>query len=110
MFAARASMLGMSDAPTIKLPPGMLLREDGAGGYEVVNSKEPMSKTVAFRMTPSNYTIMLNLMETFPERSWGAAFRWLLNHDTVTDVIANRISSSFTLADTLETGVDERTA
>ena len=70
----------------------MTLVEDGLGGYEVVASKEPMTKTVAFRLPPSEYGTMMTLVETFPERSWGAALRWLISDDQVRSVIAQRIT------------------
>lgn len=80
--------------PSIKLPPGMTIVEDGAGGYEVVGSKESMVRTVAFRTTPSTYAAMLPFIETFPERTWGAAIRWLLEDQRVRTVIAERIGGA----------------
>ena len=83
----------MNDIPTIKLPPGMSLRET-ATGYEVIASKEPMTKTVAFRLTTSEYSRIMALVECFPDKSWGAAMRWLLDDDTVKTVINERIAQS----------------
>lgn len=80
----------MNDIPTIKLPPGMTLRETPTG-YEVVASREPMTKTVAFRLSTSEYTRVMALVECFPDKSWGAAMRWLLDDDRVKAVMAERI-------------------
>jgi len=84
----------VTDIPTIKLPPGMTLRETPTG-YEVVASREPMTKTVAFRLSTSEYTRVMVLVECFPDKSWGAAMRWLLDDDRVKAVMAERIASSF---------------
>lgn len=83
----------MSDIPTIKLPPGMTLRETSTG-YEVVASREPMTKTVAFRLSTSEYARVMSLVECFPDKSWGAAMRWLLDDDRVKAVMADRILSA----------------
>jgi len=81
----------MNDIPSIKLPAGMTLRETPTG-YEVVASREPMTKTVAFRLSTSEYSRIMALVECFPDKSWGAAMRWLLDDDRVKAIMAERIS------------------
>jgi len=80
----------VSMTPNIKLPPGMSLRET-ENGFEVYVNKEPLTKTVAFRLTASDYVAAMSLVECFPDKSWGAAMRWLLQDATVRAVINERI-------------------
>jgi hypothetical protein len=64
------------------------------GEWVVITNKEPMSKTVAFRLPASTYSEMLALVEAFPDRSWGSAMRWLLGDDRVLEVIRGRVAAS----------------
>lgn len=91
-FAALYAM-SMSNIPSIKLPAGMTLRETPTG-YEVIASREPMTKTVAFRLSTSEYSRIMALVECFPDKSWGAAMRWLLEDDRVKTVMAERIAQA----------------
>ena len=84
----------MSTVPMIKVPAGFSLVENGDDGWEIVKNAEPMTRTVAFRVTASTYSEALALVESFPDRSWGTALRWLLDDGTVRGVIADRIGRS----------------
>ena len=85
--------MSTSTKPTIKVPAGMsLIQTDD--GWEIVANREPMSKTVAFRLPTSTYGQMMGLVECFPDKGWGSAMRWLLDDDTVRAVIAKKIAAS----------------
>lgn len=79
--------------PSIKIPTGMSLVETDTG-WEIVANREPMSKTVAFRLPTSTYGQMMALVQCFPDKGWGSAMRWLLDDDTVRAVIAKKIAAS----------------
>lgn len=56
-------------------------------------SKEPANRTIAFRCQPSVYARLIPFVESFEEREWGTALRWLLDDETVKAVISERIRS-----------------
>lgn len=81
-------------SPKVKVPPGMKVTESSNGDIEVSGTAEPMPHTIAFRLPPSERTIVFGFVETFPERQLGAAFRWLLRHDAVREIMAERIAAN----------------
>lgn len=83
----------MTSAPDIKIPPGMALVQTERG-WEVIPNREPMSKTVAFRLPASTYNEVLGLVECFPDKGWGSAMRWLLDDDRVKAVISEHIGAA----------------
>jgi hypothetical protein len=80
--------------PEIKVPIGMSLVQMSDGSYEVVANHEPMSKTVAFRLPASTYNDVLAFVESFPDKGWGSAMRWLLSEPDVRAKIATKIAES----------------
>jgi hypothetical protein len=61
------------------------------GRVIVERSGETLSKTMAFRVTPSTYSELVPFFESFPDGSPTSAFRWLLEHDDVRALMADRI-------------------
>ena len=81
----------MSDLPpAIRVPVGFHVVTT-TNGYEVVSNGETFKRTVAFRLPASMYADLEDLINTFPERSWGAAMRWLVTDPTVQEVIKTRV-------------------
>jgi len=79
-------------APHLKVPYGYSVVET-KDGYEVVANGETLSRTIAFRLPASLYADLADLVETFPERSWAAAMRWLVSDSSVNEIISARIAS-----------------
>lgn len=81
----------MTTIPNVRVPAGMRVEEDGEGGFVVVPSNEPMQHTIALRVPGSTYASLLPFVDTFPEHTLSVALRWLLDHPTVRDVMADRV-------------------
>lgn len=95
----RSTITPMSDAaPTIKVPHGYSV-VSVEGGFEIVPNGETMSRTVAFRLPASLYADLLELNDTFPERSWAASMRWLVSDPEVRMLIRKRIDTRTQKAD-----------
>jgi hypothetical protein len=75
----------------VKIPPGTTLITHEDGTLEVIANGERLSKTVAFRVSPSEYVELIPLFETFTNGSVTQAMRWLLQEDEVRRVIADRV-------------------
>lgn len=65
---------------------------------DVATPAEPLTRTIAWRVPTSEYVGFIPLLETFPERSWAKAFRWLFDDPRVKAVIDERIAGSMTSA------------
>lgn len=83
----------MTEVPNIKIPAGHLLVEQGDGSFEVVASGERLTKTIGFRVTPSEYVDLLPFMETFPNASMAHGLRWLFSDPAVRAVMAARVAA-----------------
>lgn len=85
----------MSDIPKIEMPAGATLRENEDGSLTVVldPTGEPLSKTIAFRTTSTAYVGMLAWRESFADRTWASAFRWLFAQPEVTEAITRRMAA-----------------
>lgn len=84
----------MNELPNLILAPGMSLVVHPDGRQEVVQSSEPLSKTVSFRVSTSEYVAMLPFFEAFPDARQTTAIRWLLAHPEVRLVMAQRVADS----------------
>lgn len=89
-------MRSMSTAPTpqIVLPPGyhMVTKQDGTTAVEPTG--EVLTRTVAWRVTPTDYADLKVFFETFPNGSVAQAMRFLMDHPEVRAVMASRVAAS----------------
>lgn len=67
---------------------------------ERMPKSEPLHHTVAFRLTASDRARLEAFVESFPDKTYGEAFRWLLSEPTVTAVMARHIEESLVPAAT----------
>lgn len=74
-------------------------------GYEIVivdkkpvirkaRGKPPSVRTISFRVESSTYAKLLPFIESFEEREWGVAMRWLLEQEAVKTVISDQVRSA----------------
>lgn len=80
------------ESPTIKVPPGHTLVENGDGSYEVVRNDERRDKTCSFRLTATEFGPLLPYFSTFPNSSMSAGMRELLTDPRVLEVMAERVA------------------
>lgn len=87
-----------TDAP-LNLPPGFELFVE-ADGTKTVRKREDsvLSQTITFRTTTADKNRLLPLVETFPERTWSAAFKWLVGHPGVQEIIKAKVDGALTSA------------
>lgn len=78
-------------ADNIILPPGFVLIDNPDGTQEVVAMGERLNKTVAFRVTASEYMALLPFFEAFPGGRGSVALRWLVSQPEVMDVIRRKV-------------------
>jgi hypothetical protein len=83
----------MSMPPKIEVPAGHLLVET-EDGYRVVKSEVLLSKTIAFRLPAAEYASLLPFLESFPQRQWGVAMRWLFEQPEVKDAMQARMKAA----------------
>lgn len=83
-----------SDHPDIKVPYGhtILVGEDGA--IEVVATGERLTKTIAFRVTVTEFVALMPFFESFPNGSMTTAMRWLLDQPAIKAEMAARVAAS----------------
>lgn len=85
-----ASEPTIDPSATIRLAPGLhAVTRDGVTHIEP--SGERRDKTIAFRLTASEYLELQPFIDSFPQRQSGVAIRWLLENDDVRKVMAGRI-------------------
>lgn len=63
-------------------------------GWKLVPAGARYTHTVSFRVTTTQALQLTALKETFTDKSWGEAFRWLLAQPIVNDLIASRVAIS----------------
>jgi len=71
-----------------------MILEETPDGYVVKRSGDLLSKTIAFRLSAGHYADIRPFLESFPQRSWAAAMRWLLSDERVRAVMAERVRST----------------
>ncbi len=82
-------------AKPIQLAPGLVSRELPDGTTYIEPSGERKTQTVAFRVAPSTHAqLIAPLVDSFPDGQISTAFRWLLEHPAVAEVIRRKISES----------------
>lgn len=84
----------MSDNAPIIVPAGMEIITHPDGTLEVVASTEIRSKTIAFRLTPTELVNLQPFLDTFPEGSATQAMRWLLAEPGVRALMVVRVAST----------------
>lgn len=67
---------------------------DVPDGWKLVPAGARYTHTVSFRITTTQALQLATLKETFSDKSWGEAFRWLLNQPIVKDLIETRVAAS----------------
>lgn len=88
----------MSDHQNIILPPGHSIVTHQDGTIEVVAGGERLTKTLAFRITPTEFVSLQPFIDTFPNGSVTTAMRWLIDQPVVRDEIRRRVTASRTPA------------
>ncbi len=79
----------------VQLAPGLVARQLPDGTPYIEPSGERKTQTVAFRVTPSTHAqLIAPLVDSFPDGQISTAFRWLLEHPAVAEVIRRKISES----------------
>lgn len=78
--------------PNVSLPPGFNMVETSPGVWQVIPTGERLTKTVAFRLTPSEYLSMLPFFEVFPDGQQSLALRWLMTQPEVQELISARVA------------------
>jgi len=63
-------------------------------GWKLVPAGARYTHTVSFRLTTAQAVQLAALKETFSDKSWGEAFRWLLTQPIVKNLIDTRIATS----------------
>lgn len=87
-----ASEPTIDPSATIKLAPGLhAVTRDGITHIEP--SGERRDKTIAFRLTASEYLELQPFIDSFPQRQSGIAIRWLLENEDVRKIMAARITN-----------------
>lgn len=79
---------------TLRVPPGFKVVEAPDGTVEVVKGDERLSRTVSFRLTPSEYVELMPFIDTFTNGSVTEAFRWLMADPAVKSAMTRRVQSS----------------
>lgn len=86
---------GVSNTPQINVPFGYEAVEVEPGRIEIRKKDDHMlTKTIAFRMTTEEYNHLQTFREAFPDRTWSACFRWLLQDPDVAARITARIQAA----------------
>lgn len=67
---------------------------DVPDGWKLVPAGARYTHTVSFRLTTAQAVQLAALKETFTDKSWGEAFRWLLTQPIVTSLVESRITAS----------------
>lgn len=80
-------------APPLVIPVGYILVERD-GEWVVERSDERLSKTVAFRLTPSEWAELMPFFDSFPSGSVTTAMRWLLSQEEVRVTTARHVALS----------------
>lgn len=81
--------------PQINVPFGCEAVEVEPGRIEVRKKADHMlTKTIAFRMTTEEYNHLQTFREAFPDRTWSACMRWLLQDPEVSERIKARIQAA----------------
>ena len=81
-------------AADIRLAPGLHIVTQPDGSMLVEQSGERFDQVIAFKVTATAYANLRPFFETFPGAQTSTAMRWLLEQDTVREVIAGRLSAS----------------
>lgn len=55
---------------------------------------ELLDKTIGWRVTASEYASLLTFVEAFPQRTWSAAMRWLIDQPAVRQEMSQRVAAS----------------
>lgn len=85
----------MGTVGKIEVPNGYVAVENPDGSITVRKGEDMvLSKSITFRTVTAEFNRLLPFVETFPERSWSHAFRWLLDQDEVRDVITSRVRAA----------------
>jgi len=63
-------------------------------GWKLVPAGARYTHTVSFRLTTAQAVQLAALKETFSDKSWGEAFRWLLTQPIVKNLIDSRVTTS----------------
>lgn len=82
-----------SQRPDVIVPVGFQLVERDWGWTIEADPKERLSSTISFRVTSAEYSAWRIFVETFPERTFAVAMRWLRAQPTVADLIRGRIET-----------------
>lgn len=84
----------MDDATKIVLAPGLHSVRQEDGTIRIEPSGEHKDRTVAFRVTAGQFATEIQpFVESFPERQFATAFRWLLEQPAVRDVMQSRVGA-----------------
>lgn len=83
----------MTTPGTVRLPPGFVLQQLSDGTFEVVANREPLRRTMSFRVTSSEYASILPYVLTFPDSSVSTSMRTLLADPRVREVMAERVQN-----------------
>ena len=81
------------NTPNVSLPPGFDMVETSPGVYQVVPTGERLTRTVAFRVPPSEYMGLLPFFEAFPGSRGSVALRWLINQPEVQAIMRTRVEA-----------------
>lgn len=79
----------------LKLAPGLQARQLDDGSIYVEQSGERKDQTVAFRVTATEFVQVIQpFVESFPQRQFSVAMRWLLDQPEVKELIERRVRSA----------------
>lgn len=88
----------MTTAPNIDVPVGYVLVESEDGGWRIEKSEERLSKSVSWRVTPSEMAMLKPFFDSFPGGKPTEAMRWLVNRPAVRAEMSTRVEESRTSA------------
>lgn len=79
----------------INIPPGyeIVVEDDGTSTVRR-HADSVLSQTITFRTTTAEKNKLLPLVEAFPERTWSVAFKWLVGHPGVQEIIKAKVESA----------------
>lgn len=85
-------------APDTILPPGHSIVTRPDGTIEVVADGERLTKTIAFRVTPTEFVALQPFIDTFPNGAVTTAMRWLIQQPAVKEEMRRQVAASRTPA------------